>query len=229
MEDFIGSIINSNTNSLLASFVFGVLVAFNPCTIATNVTAFTFIQDKNKEQSNIFLYIIGRSISYILLGILIYIFADILSFSQFIQHYFGKIIGPIFLILGILLLNIVHFHFFDNKCKHVVLSDKIKGKKYTPFLIGLWLAFAFCPFSAMIYFGCMTPMMFSTNNVCLPISFALGCGIPLIPLGFLVSRGINKMTEFSQKHSSTEKWIRRLFAVLLIVAGILLIIEYYFE
>lgn len=233
MLDFLDHIIVSNEFPILTAFIFGLLVALSPCTIAANITAITYITEGSKRKSIIsrgLVYVLGRTIAYILLGVLLYFFVDGIAFGQWLQLNFGKILGPLFIVLGLLLLDVIHLHFLADKCVNRFNMSSIKKKSWSPLLAGVLMAYAFCPYSGALYFGAMVPLMFTTSlSVYIPMAFALGSALPLIPIILVISGGLEKLSELKEKHSNVEKWIRRAIALLFIIAGCMFVYEYYLE
>lgn len=218
---------------ILTSTLLGILVSISPCTIAANITALSILtnsSDKGSALSKGMMYALGRALLYTCLGVILYFFADSISFSAKIQAYFGMIIGPLFIVLGIFMMDLIHLHGFAEKC---VQSYKIKSQihsNWSALGVGIILALAFCPYSGALYFGALMPLTLSSaGNPCLPLCFAVGSSIPLIPIVFLVSKGVNRIQILNEKYKNLEKITQRIIAVLFIIAGIMFINEYYFE
>lgn len=232
MSGFLNSIIVSNDFPLLTAFLFGLLVALSPCTIAANITAISYITESSKKEQFFgrgFVYLAGRTFAYTLLGIILYFFVDGIALGQWIQLNFGKVLGPIFIIIGFLLLDIVHLHFLADKCVNNFNMSSIKSKSWSPFLVGILMAYAFCPYSGALYFGAMVPLMITTSSIYVPLAFALGTVLPLIPILLVIYGGMDKLNKMKQKHASIEKWTRRIIALFFIIAGCMFVYEYYIE
>lgn len=109
---------------ILLALILGLLVAINPCPLAMNIGAIAFIgkdiQNKKKVFINGLLYTLGRIISFTLLGIvLIFILnsgKNIHLIQTLFSEYGEKVIGFVFLVIGIFMLDIVKFH-SHNQCK----------------------------------------------------------------------------------------------------------------
>lgn len=219
---------------LLTSIILGLIVAICPCTMATNITAFTAVSNRGEGGHASFArgiaYALGRAVAYVGLGILLYFFAQGLHFGERFQHLFGMIIGPLFILIGVMMLDIIHIHGLEEKC--VGLFNRWVGNISIgkSFGMGLLLAFAFCPYSAAIYFGVAVPSSLTIDNgVWVPIFFAIGTTLPLIALAALFAYGFESHKKILQKIQQYEVWFRRILAILFIISGILFILEYYFE
>ncbi len=233
MIDFLNHIVISNEFPLLTAFVFGLLVAVSPCTIAANITAITYITEGSKKNAIItkgLIYVLGRTFAYTLLGVILYFFVDGVSFGQWLQLNFGKILGPLFIVLGLLLLDIIHIHFLADRCVNNFNMSSIKTKSWSPLLAGVIMAYAFCPYSGALYFGAMVPLMFTSSlSVYIPLAFAVGSALPLIPIILIISGGLEKLNQLKEKHGDAETWIRRIIALFFIIAGCMFVYEYYLE
>lgn len=87
----------------------GVLTAVSPCQLVSNIAALSFVSKSMKKKNDIVLsglfYALGRSFCYAVLGFLIVHAAWNIPFTaNFLQRYITKIIGPFFVITGILLI-----------------------------------------------------------------------------------------------------------------------------
>ncbi|MBE6330392.1 MAG: sulfite exporter TauE/SafE family protein [Bacteroidales bacterium] len=217
---------------LLSAFIMGLVVIACPCTIASNVTILTSMLNKNVSASVLFskasIYVLGRMVAYMGIAYLLYSFSEIIAISESIQKILGLLLGPLFLLVGILMLDIVHIHGLENKCliwmKKWTLSDRLVG----PFLLGLAFAFAFCPYGALIYFGMMIPLSItSVNGLWVPLSFSIGTALPILLVALLFFWGWDSKKHLLSKFQTFELWLRRILAVFFIISGILFILEFY--
>lgn len=210
----------------------GLVVIACPCTIASNVTILTSMLNRNVSASMLFskacIYVLGRMVAYLGIAYLLYSFSEIIAVSESIQNILGLLLGPLFLWVGILMLDIVHVHGLENKCliwmKKWTMSDKLVG----PFLLGLAFAFAFCPYGALIYFGMMIPLsVTSINGLWVPLFFSIGTALPILLVALLFFWGWDSNKHLLSKFQTFELWLRRILAVFFIISGILFILEFY--
>lgn len=232
-QDYLNNLLHQE-HYLGASILLGIIVALCPCTMATNITAFTAMSAKRDGLHTAFLrgvcYSLGRAVAYMGLGLILFAFAREIEIDDRFHHYFGMLIGPIFILIGILMLDIIHIHGLEEKC--MGLFDQWLGNiSYRKaFTMGLILAFAFCPYSAMLYFGVAVPSsMVLDNGYWVPIFFSIGATLPLIAIAALFAYGFNSAQGILQKVQRYEVWFRRFLAILFIISGIMFILEYYFE
>lgn len=226
----------NNTNSqFLTALVLGLAVALNPCIITANISALTYSTEGHDKATMLkrgFLYVLGRVIAFTILGVLLHAFADKVAIEDWIKDHFGKIIGPAFIVVGLILLNLIHIHIHSE---HYIESLNKKGfsnNTYAPFFIGFLVAFIFCPEGAAMYFGSMVPLLANcTDSSTYVVSFCFGIGsvFPIIPILYVMQKGSEKLAEFKGRHKNMETWIRRIIAVLFILVGVMFVFEYYLE
>ena len=89
------------------------------------------------------------------------------------------------------------------------------------FLLGVLFALAFCPYSAVLYFGILMPLALkTTGGIALPAIFALGTGLPVLIIGTLLSFGVAGVSNWLNTISRVERIIRMVVAVIFIGVGI---------
>ena len=90
---------------LLSAFIMGLVVIACPCTIASNVTILTSMLNRNVSASMLFskacIYVLGRMVAYLGIAYLLYSFSEIIAVSESIQNILGLLLGPLFLLVGI--------------------------------------------------------------------------------------------------------------------------------
>lgn len=218
----------------ISSIIWGIIVAVCPCTMAANITAITAMSRDKEGGNSLFTrgiaYALGKAAAYVSLGILLSLFAQGLHIGESFQHLFGLFLGPILVLIGILMLDIIHIHGLADKCM-VVFNRMVKRFGFwKSFLLGILLAFAFCPYSATIYFGVVIPSSLSAESgYIVPIAFAIGATIPVLLLAWIFAFSMDSAKKTLDKFQQYEQWFRRILAILFIISGILFILEYYFE
>lgn len=219
---------------IISSIILGLIVSVCPCTMAANITAITAMTKSGNGGLKMFVrgvaYTIGRAAAYITLGVILFYFAQGLQIGERFQHLFGLFIGPIAILIGVLMLDIIHIHGLADKCMVVVGRLVKEFGFWKSFLLGVLLAFAFCPYSAAIYFGIVIPSSLSIEaGYLVPVFFAVGASIPVILLSWIFTYSFENSKKTLEKFQHYELWVRRILAILFIISGILFILEYYFE
>ncbi|MBN2747427.1 MAG: sulfite exporter TauE/SafE family protein, partial [Bacteroidales bacterium] len=211
----------------------GLMTAISPCPLATNITAIGFIGKDMENRRRVFInglvYTFGRAIAYTTLALIIFIGADQFELSGWFQQYGEKIIGPLLVVIGFFMLDILKINFpalskwtnyFQKKSKHSYLDV---------LLLGVLFALAFCPYSGVLYFGMLIPMtVSSTSGLYLPVVFAFATGIPVIIFAWLLAFTVSGVGKLYSNLKTFEIWFRRIISFAFIVVGVYYIIIIYF-
>lgn len=224
--DLINSLIDNYNIPALSAFLLGILTSISPCPLATNITAIAFISKniktpKHTIMSGLF-YTLGRVISYTLLAILIYFGVSSFSISSVFQGWGNKFLGPVLIIIGLVMFGIIKINFKRNSEKIEKVKIWLAGKGYLGSLaLGMLFAFAFCPYSGVLFFGVLIPMVLkSSSGLLLPPLFALGTGLPVIIFAILIAYSMKAVSKTFNIVSKIEKWLRYAVASVFIIAGI---------
>jgi len=230
--EFLTNLLDNSTMPWLTAFLLGLMTAISPCPLATNITAIGFIskdlEDRNRVFFNGLFYTLGRAITYTALALIIFLGVDQLKFSGFFQRYGEKFIGPLLIIIGFLMLDIIKIKFPGFGGLTSRLQNKKKWGYLDAILLGLVFALAFCPYSGVLYFGILVPLtVTSASGLYLPVVFAIATGIPVIILAWVLAYMVSGLGNVYNKIKSFELWFRRIIAVLFIVFGMYYTIRVY--
>ncbi len=233
MNEFFTGILENSTLPWLSALALGLMTAISPCPLATNITAIGFIskdiENRNRVFINGLLYTLGRAISYTGLALIIYLGADQFKFSGFFQRYGEKFIGPLLILIGLFMLDIIRINFPGLSRLTAKMQTKSRWGYFDAILLGLIFALAFCPYSGVLYFGMLVPLTVSSaSGLYLPVIFAIATGIPVIIFAWVLAYAVSGIGGIYQKVKSFEIWFRRIIAVLFILVGIYYIIRVYF-
>jgi cytochrome c biogenesis protein CcdA len=233
MNDFFNSILESNSLPWLSAFILGLMTAISPCPLATNITAIGFIskdiENRNRVFINGLLYTLGRAITYTLIAFIIYLGADQFKFSGFFQRYGGKILGPLLIIIGLFMLDVIKIKFPGIGKLNAKMQNKTSWSYIDALLLGIVFALAFCPYSGVLYFGMLVPMtVASASGLYLPVIFAIATGIPVIIFAWILAYTVSGIGKVYNKVKTFELWFRRVISVLFIIIGIYYIIKEFF-
>ena len=113
--EFFADILENNSIPVLSAFILGLMTAISPCPLATNITAVGFISKDIEKRHKVFynglVYTLGRAISYTVLAVVLFYGADQFRISGFFQQYGEKIIGPLLIIIGLFMLDVLKIKF----------------------------------------------------------------------------------------------------------------------
>ncbi len=229
----LGSILSGPDIPVLTALLLGLITAIAPCPMATNIAAVAYITrnvaDRKYAVITGSLYTLGRMFSYTLLGVLIIIVGlEIPGVSGAIQDVGEKVLGPLLIIIGLLMLFIDRISFGRRGNALTSLGSKVAGwGMIGGFLLGVIFALAFCPYSAVLFFGALIPVALkSSGGVALPAVFAIGTGLPVLIFGTLLSLGIAGVASWLNAVTRVEKIIRIVMAVVFIGVGIYYVMQW---
>lgn len=226
MMDFINILIDNYNIPLLTAFLLGVLTSISPCPLATNITAIAYISREIKTVKNTLLnglfYTLGRGISYTLLATLIYFGLSSFRISSIFQGWGDKVLGPILILIGLIMFGVIKINFGTKNEKIEKLKEWLAGKGYIgSLLLGVLFSLAFCPYSGVLFFGVLIPLVLkSPESLLLPPLFALGTGLPVIIFSFLIAFSMQKVSRAFQIAQKIEKVMRYIVASVFLAAGI---------
>ncbi|MEW6173969.1 MAG: aromatic aminobenezylarsenical efflux permease ArsG family transporter [Bacillota bacterium] len=220
-------------NARLALWL-GVLTSISPCPLATNIAAISFIGkhvgSTRRTLLSGLLYALGRTAVYLMLGI--FIVAGVLSIpgvSNLLQKYMSKIIGPILILAGMFLLELIHFNTgvlsTGEKMQKRAEESGIWGAAF----LGIIFALSFCPVSAALFFGSLIPLSLKHgSSVLFPSLYGIGTALPVLAFAFLLVFATQSVGRFFNALTRIEWWARRITGVLFISIGLYYCIAYIF-
>jgi cytochrome c-type biogenesis protein len=228
MEEFLNNLYSNTSLPLLSALVLGLLTAISPCPMATNITAIGYIGkdlgNRNRVFYNGLIYTLGRTLSYTTLALVLYFGADQLKISGLFQTYGERIIGPLLLLIGIIMLGIIRINFPAFNSLTARIQNRKRFTYWDVFLLGAVFALAFCPYSGVLYFGMLIPLTISTSGLHLPVVYAIATGIPVIIFAWLIAYTLSGMGNLYKRVKAFEYWFRKVVAVVFMGMGIYYII-----
>lgn len=231
--DWLNELAQNRDIPLLAAFALGLLTAVSPCPLATNITATAYISktisSKKKVLLSGLLYTFGRMFSYTLIGAIIYFGASKFEIAKLFQGSGEKFIGPILIIIGLIMLNVIKLNFIKGGNFTEKLSEKFKTKGLLgSFLLGALFALAFCPYSGALFFGMLVPMTLAADaGLALPIVFSFGTGLPVILFAFVIAFSMEKLGVYFKAITKIEKVMRVVAGLVFILTGLYYINIYF--
>ena len=227
----LGSIVHQLSESLnipmLSALFLGLLTAISPCPMATNIAAIAYVSRRVTDRRYAIitgaLYTLGRMLSYSILGILFVMAGlEIPGVASFLQDFGEQALGPLLIVVGMTMLIIDRLSFSLGGGKLSSIGGKIADwGMIGGFLLGALFALAFCPYSAILFFGVLIPLALkSTGGVTLPAVFAIGTGLPVLVFGILLSISAARVSTWLNAVTRAEKVIRIIVSIIFIGVGI---------
>ncbi|MFH1442184.1 MAG: aromatic aminobenezylarsenical efflux permease ArsG family transporter [Candidatus Omnitrophota bacterium] len=204
----------------------GILTSISPCPLATNLAAVSFLAKKITHPFWVLLsgiaYTFGRMAAYAILGfIFINSVLGIPEVAQFLQKYMVKALGPILIITGLILLDMIKIKFpglsLSQKHQNKLVEAGVPGA----FLLGVVFALAFCPVSAALFFGSLIPLALNSKaGVLLPFIYGVGTGLPVLIFAVVIALGVTSISHWFNKITRVEYYARRITGVIFILVGL---------
>ena len=216
---------------VLSALLLGLITAISPCPLATNIAAIGYVSRRVTQRKYAVmtgaLYTLGRMFSYSIIGVLIIVAGlEIPGVASFLQDFGEQVLGPLLIVVGVIMLSI-------NKISLTLGGGKLSsiGEKVADwgmiggFLLGALFAFAFCPYSAVLFFGVLIPLALkSAGGVALPAVYAIGTGLPVLVFGVLLSFGVARVSAWLNAVTRAEKIIRVVVSIIFVGVGIYLVV-----
>lgn len=226
--NFLQNILNNSQLPLFTAFILGLLTAISPCPLATNITAVGFISKDISSRQRVFwnglFYTLGRVIAYSVLGAVLIIVirqgAETFQIQKAISHWSEMLIAPALILIGVFMIfgnriPLPQFSFTSGR-----KTERMRGL-WGSLLLGILFAMAFCPTSAMFYFGMLIPMSATeSGGYLLPIVFAIATGLPVIIVAWIIAFSVSGIGEFYNSVKTFQKWFNIIVAVAFILVGV---------
>ena len=204
----------------------GILTSISPCPLSTNIAAVSYVGRRVGSGRAVLLsgvlYTSGRSLAYLVLGAAsVWSLMSMVSVSTFLQGTFSRLLGPILIVLGLVLLGI-----FEFRVPSVGVSDGLQARVdragvWGAGILGLVFALAFCPVSAGLFFGGLVPLAVERSSpLLLPVVYGIGTALPVIIFAALLAAGARRLSEALDRVQVFERWARRVTALVFIGVGV---------
>ena len=233
MQEYFTNLLDQSAFPLWSALLLGLITSLGPCTLTTNITAIGFISREVSDKKHVFLggliYTLGRAFTYTSIALILMFGANVLNISGVLSRYGEKLIGPLLLMIGLVMLDVVPLSFPSFSRWSSKIENQQKYRYWQHFLLGVVFALAFCSYSGVMYFGILIPISIShPSGLLFPLLFAIGTGIPVIVFAGLIAFAYSGVNQWFVRIRNIELWLRRIVAVLFIGIGIYRIVDFWF-
>ena len=238
----------SGSTPFVAVVVMALLVAINPCPLATVVSSLLFLTGRQTSRRQGWwiatLYALGRALLYFSLGLfsawLLRTSIQTLQLQEQILYGLEHWLGPLIILLGVLLwLFGRHDHHDHHNHQHEELTHQAEEpdlEQRQPLerqgawsWRALWLGFSsalfFCPATGLIYFGMLVPMTAQAGGAVGLLYlglFALLTASVAYPVYGLIRMGLSRLARFAGDMQRWRKWLNVGISLLFVVLGIVM-------
>jgi cytochrome c biogenesis protein CcdA len=212
--------------SLAFAFWLGLLASMSPCALATNVAAISFLSKKISHPALVFIsgfaYTLGRMSAYSLLGwIIIGSLLTVPQAAQFLQKYMGRALGPVLIIAGLVLLEMVTLRLPGLSLPEKKHNRFVEAGALGAFVLGFIFALAFCPVSAALFFGSLIPLALNSKSGVFPaFMYGIGTGLPVLVFAVAIALGVVSLSRWFHMITRLEYYTRKITGVIFIVTGL---------
>lgn len=230
--EWLNNLVDNSSLPILSAWALGILTAISPCPLATNITATAYIartlEGKRKVLLSGLLYTLGLAFAYTTIAMIISMGASKFHVAKFFQGNGEKFLGPIMIVIGLIMLNVIKLKFLGKSGLKEKVGDKFKDKGLLgSFLLGVLFAMAFCPYSGAMFFGMLVPMTIESEmGITPPLFFAIGAGSLVLFFTFVIAFSFEKLGLYFKRISQVEKVMRYIAATLFILTGLYYVLIY---
>lgn len=221
--------------ALATAFWLGVLTSVSPCPLATNLAAMSYIGRNLGNPRRLLaaglLYTLGRTVAYVIIAaLLVWGLLAIPKVAPFLQRYVNLAIGPILILVGMLLLDLISLPGSSGAMTERMAKLTEKKGLVGALILGGSFALAFCPVSAALYFGSLIPLAVEQQSaIAIPGGYGVGTAIPVVVFAFLLGFGSRAVGKAFQSITRIEFWARRVTGALFILVGLYLTLLFVFR
>ncbi|WP_421663080.1 sulfite exporter TauE/SafE family protein [Lysinibacillus telephonicus] len=219
-----------NQSPIIIAILLGCISAFAPCQITGNISAISFYGNRTIQKETIWIeitsFIFGKVVIFSLIGWFAWIFGQ--SFESEMTKYFPifrKLIGPLLIITGLVLIGMLKLKFINRLTIHIPVI--MKEGKIGSFLLGATFSLAFCPTMFVLFFVWLMPTVISSSyGFFLPAVFGVATSMPLLII-FALIEVFNAKRLIMKKSKIIGNLIQKLTGAILLIIGFFDAITYW--
>ena len=229
------TILDNSTTPVLTVCVLGLLTAISPCPLATNIAAVGYIGKNMDTPRRAFLcgllYAAGRVLTY---GVLGAVLIALLRAGESVFHIQKLLSGRGEIVVGIVLILVGIFMLFSERLhlRGFGYNTGTNGQRlatkgaWGAFLLGILFALAFCPTSAVFYFGILIPLSAHVAyGYVLPVVFAVATALPVLLVAWILAFSVSNISRFYHATATVQRWFNRIVALLFICIGLYYVVS----
>ncbi len=211
--------------ALISAIGLGILTSISPCPLATNIAAVSFLSKKIHHPRWVFLsgiaYTLGRMMTYAVIGtVIIFSLVGVPTVANFLQKYMNTLLGPILIVVGLFLLDIIKINFSGCTISHQQ-QNKLAGRGlFGSFALGVVFALSFCPIAAGLFFGSLIPLALGSRfGIIFPFFYGIGTGLPVMVFALGIALGLRSTARWFKQVARAEVYIRKMTGIIFLIVG----------
>lgn len=210
---------------ILSALWLGIMTSISPCPLATNIAAISFLSKRITHPALVFIagcaYTLGRMTAYAILGfLLIKSILNVPQAAQFLQKYSPRLLGPILIVTGLVLLEIFKPRLPSSPLSETQHRFLAESGVIGAFILGFVFALCFCPVSAALFFGSLIPLALNHSlGATLTFVYGVGTGLPVLAFAVMIAAGVASLSHWFQRLTRLELYMRKAAGIVFILAG----------
>jgi hypothetical protein len=211
----------------------GIWTAVQPCPMATNIAAISYLGRRVDSPRWVLLagllYAVGRTLAYVVLAVLLAEGVQAGRVSIFLQTRVHELIGPVLIVLGMFFLDLLYINWSGPG-----VSEKMQKRVdalgvWGALPLGLFCALAFCPISAVCFFGSLLALLAANDSrIILPSVYGLGTALPVVAFALLIALSAQAVGKAFNMLTQVVWWVQRATGVVCLAIGIHFSLKYIF-
>jgi len=212
----------------------GIFTSINPCPLATNIAAISYIGRGAGNSRRVLLagllYALGRTLVYLGLGVLLV--ESLLASNQvssFLRGFMNELLGPILIVIAMFLLGLI-----EVGVSGPGVSEKMRKRAdalgiWGSLLLGIVFAMAFCPTSAALFLKLVQDSTVLRSPVAMPALFGLGTALPVVAFALILAFSAQSLGRAFNRLTQIEWWLRQATGVIFLILGLHFTLVHIFE
>jgi hypothetical protein len=144
-----------------------------------------------------------------------------------IQRVMNVVFGPLLIVTGLLLAGLLPVTFSFGVGGETARKLAERTGALGPAMLGFFLAMAFCPISAGLFFGSLIPLSLQHRSaLMLPGAYGIATGLPVAGFAVALALGANTLGRAFNRVAQFEAVARRVTGFVFISVGILHILRW---
>ena len=217
-----------------AALALGVMTAVCPCPLAGNLAAMSYLGRRVGSPRRALVaglaFAAGAALAYtVLASVTVSGLAAVPAVAGFLERTMNRILGPILILVGMVLLELVRPAFRVSAVGPKVQERAERGGLVGAGLLGVALALSLCPSTIGLFFFTLVPLAVEhRSRVVLPIVYGVGTAIPAVAFAVLVAYGAKQVGQAFNRLSQVERWARRVAGAVFVLVGVYYSLTYIF-
>jgi len=222
-----------------SALLFGLIGATAPCQLSGSLATLAFLlrdlADSRRVWGQALAFVAGKVTVYLLVGGMIVLLGwqlDQLSPTAIPVIVFARrAMGPLLIGIGLLMMGLFQARVSLGSRVSTWLQAKVGEQQgaLSAYLLGVALAFTFCPTLFWLFFGLTIPLAIaSPGGVLLPGVFAVGTALSVLGLAGLLAFGTVNVGQLVKRFKAADVWLRWVVGIIFVLVGINETLLYWF-